>query len=30
MQVALKALITHNLSRDPGDRWEMTFACAPG
>jgi hypothetical protein len=30
MQAALKALITHNLSRDPDDRWEMTFAWAPG
>jgi hypothetical protein len=30
MQAALKALIAHNLSRDLGDRWEMTFAWAPG
>lgn len=30
MQAALKALIAQNLSREPGDRWEMTFAWAPG
>ena len=30
MQAALKALVTHNLTREPADRWEMTFAWAPG
>jgi hypothetical protein len=30
MQAALRALIVHNLSRAPADRWEMTFAWAPG
>jgi hypothetical protein len=30
MQAAIKALIVQNLSREPDERWEMTFAWAPG